>query len=224
MAGILVVEDHAVLSGAMAESLRFHGFDEVHVADPGDLRPETVLPLAERVRPDVVLLDLFLGDDRLGLTLVAPLVELGARVVILSSSHDRALLARCLEVGAVGLLDKAMRFDALVESVRKVLAEGSLVDESQRIDLLGDLHRQQAEERARLAPFEQLTNSERDVLSMLLAGVAPKQIARTRGVSLATVRNQVRAILAKLGVSSEREALALAREVGWSRSRPDVAG
>jgi two-component system, NarL family, nitrate/nitrite response regulator NarL len=219
MAGILVVEDHAVLSGAMAESLRAHGFGEVHVADPDDLGRESVLSLAERLRPDLVLLDLFLGGDHSGLPLVAPLVELGARVVILSSSQDRALLARCLQAGAVGLLDKAMRFDALVDSVRKAAAGESLVDESQRAELLAGLSRQEEEERARLAPFEQLTSSEREVLAMLLEGTAPKQIARSRGVSLATVRNQVRAVLAKLGVSSEREALALVREVGWTHRR-----
>ncbi len=205
----------------MAESLRSHGFDDVHVADPGDLRRETVLALAERLRPDLVLLDLFLGEEGLGLALVAPLVDLGARVVMLSSSHDRALLAGCLEAGAVGLLDKAMRFDALVDSVRKAVAGESLVNDSQRAELVGDLHRHQDEERARLAPFEQLTTTERDVLALLLEGIAPKRIARSRGVSLATVRNQVRAILAKLGVSSEREALALAREVGWSRRGPE---
>ncbi len=93
------------------------------------------------------------------------------------------------------------------------------MDESQRAELLAGLSRQEEEERARLAPFEQLTSSEREVLAMLLEGTAPKQIARSRGVSLATVRNQVRAVLAKLGVSSEREALALVREVGWTHRR-----
>ncbi len=214
---MLLIDDHGVLSGAMAGSLRSQGFDEVHVADPGDLRQQTLIALVERLRPDVVLLDLFLGDYGLGLHLVAPFVERGARVVILSASEDWALRAQCLEAGAVGLLDKAMPFGELVASVRRVAAGESLVDEEDRTRLISDLRRDQEESRTRMAPFEQLTNSERDVLAMLLEGSAPKQIARHRGASLATVRKQVQAVLSKLGVGSEREALALARDVGWTR-------
>ena len=220
-ARLLVVEDHAVLSGAMADSLRSHGFGDVHVADPTDLRQETLVALAERLRPDVVLLDLLLGDDRLGLPLVAPLVELGSRVVILSASHDRSLLAQCVQAGAVGLLDKAIRFDELVDAVRRVSTGESLVGDAERARLLGDLNQEQERQRARMGPFEQLTASEQDVLSMLVAGSAPKQIARIRGASLATVRKQVQSVLGKLGVSSEREALALAREVGWGPEKSD---
>lgn len=220
-ARLLVVEDHAVLSGAMADSLRSQGFDQVEVADPDDLGRDAVVRLADRVRPDVVLLDLFLGDQGVGVDLVAPLTALGAKVVMLSASHDEPLLAECLEAGAVGLLDKAMRFDALVDAVRKVVAGESLMADSARAELLAGLRRHRDEQRARLAPFERLTGTEQEVLRMLVEGSAPKQIARSRGVSVATVRNQVQAVLTKLGVSSEREALALVRDSGWGQRTPD---
>jgi len=213
-----VVDDHAVLSGAMADSLRSYGFQDVHVADPRDLAAESLIPVAERIRPDIVLLDLFLGDDRLGLPLIEPLTELGAAVVVLSASHDEVLLAGCVAAGAVGILDKAMRFDELVECLRRVSRGETLIDEERRSHLLREAEVSRRAEKERMAPFRRLTASEQQILAMLLEGRAPKQIARARSVSLATVRNQIRAVLEKLEVSSERQALAMAREAGWSPS------
>lgn len=216
---LLIVEDHAVLSGAMADSLRSLGFEDVHVADHRDLSREAVISIAERTRPDLVLLDLFLGEGRLGLPLIEPLRQVGAQVVVLSATKDQVVLADCLGAGAVGLLDKAMRFDDLVAAIRRVAAGESLVQDQERAELIAAAEHRRREEREKLEPFGRLTPTEQEILQKLLEGRAPKQIARARSVSLATVRNQIHGILEKLEVSGERQALALAREAGWPQSQ-----
>jgi len=60
-----------------------------------------------------------------------------------------------------------------------------------------------------------LTPREREVLSALAKGQRAEAIASESGVSSATVRSQIRSVLAKLGVNSQLEAVALAWTVGW---------
>jgi two-component system nitrate/nitrite response regulator NarL len=64
--------------------------------------------------------------------------------------------------------------------------------------------------------FESLTPRERAVLDALVSGLRPGDIARRDFVSVVTVRNQVQAILTKLNVHSQLEAVAAARWSGWS--------
>ena len=63
--------------------------------------------------------------------------------------------------------------------------------------------------------LEQLTNRERVVLGHLMKGRAVRQIAGLSTVSEATVRTQVKSILAKLEVSSQLAAVGMAHEIGW---------
>jgi len=73
------------------------------------------------------------------------------------------------------------------------------------------------DEAARLAPFRQLTPREQAVLAAVVDGVPALEIAQTSSVSEATVRTQIRAVLAKLGVRSQLAAAAAARRAGWER-------
>lgn len=71
--------------------------------------------------------------------------------------------------------------------------------------------------------LEHLTRREREVLAGLLAGLRPADIAQRDFVSVVTVRNQVQAILTKLNVHSQLEAVALAHAAGWSADAPTPA-
>src|SRR5262245_55379968 len=101
---VLVVDDHPVLAHGLAGALREEGF-AVHVVSP--LTRLSILDTAREVEPDIVLLDLLLGDD-VGdsIALVDPLTAGGARVVMLTGVTDDAMLGACVEAGAVGVLSK----------------------------------------------------------------------------------------------------------------------
>ncbi len=67
--------------------------------------------------------------------------------------------------------------------------------------------------------FDHLSRREQEVLWALMHGVSAREIAKQSYVSLPTVRSQIRAVLCKLGVSSQLAAVALAYQRGWSPTR-----
>jgi two-component system nitrate/nitrite response regulator NarL len=73
-----------------------------------------------------------------------------------------------------------------------------------------------APQRQRLAPFEQLTVREHEVLLALTLGHSAEEIAEAHYVSITTVRSHIRSILTKLGVNSQLAAVALAVRAGWT--------
>ena len=211
---LLIVDGAELLAGTLAMALRQQGL-EVFTA-PGS-SAQDVVDLAESLAPVLVLLDLdllpALGD---GLHLISPLISAGGRVVVVTGVTDRARLGASLEAGAIGLFSKACGFEQLLQTVRRAAEGAPLLSDEVRKGLLEELRRRQREKRERLAPFVALSPREQAVLAALVAGEAAGTIADRSCVSLATVRSQIRAVLRKLGVTSQRSAASLARDAGWS--------
>jgi DNA-binding NarL/FixJ family response regulator len=214
---VLIVEDHALLAQSLTVALQADGFA---VERCKDLDGEGILESARALAPSVVLLDLDIGGE-LGdsLSLISPLQQLGARVVMLTGVTDRHRLAACIEAGAIGLVSKAEPFGRLIDGVREAVELGTLLSPAQRDQLLDELRRQRREDRERLAVFEALTTREQQVLDALMDGKPAETIAADWVVSVATVRSQIRSLLQKLGVNSQLAAVALARKADWSLER-----
>jgi two-component system nitrate/nitrite response regulator NarL len=212
---VLIVEDHVLLAESLAVALRLRDFDEVDVVDVAGLDDAAILARVEGAAPDVVLVDLHLGDDRLSLPLIPPIIERGPVVLVLTASADRVLLARCLEAGAVGVFGKAQAFDDLATGLVDAMLGRSTMHPAARDELLAELdeHRRRADHLDRL--FAQLTERERDVFAAIIDGRTADEIAARQFVSVATVRSHIRSILEKLGVNSQLAAVALARRTGW---------
>jgi DNA-binding NarL/FixJ family response regulator len=201
------------LAQSVTLALQAEGFE---VERARDLDAAGIVEAAERHRPDVVLLDLDIGGE-LGtsLSIIAPLQDTGARVVMVTGVTDRARLAACVEAGAIGLISKADPFEQLIEGVKEAVELGTLLSPGQRDDLMAELRRQRTADKERLKKFEQLTKRESQVLVELINGLSAEQIASEWVVSMATVRSQIRSLLLKLGVNSQLSAVALARKSGW---------
>ena len=91
--------------------------------------------------------------------------------------------------------------------------------EAQRTGWLLRHHRYRHQDRNRTRRFERLTGRERDVLELLALGYRAPQIAEHFTVSTTTVRTQIRAILAKLDVATQLEAVALtSQHLYWGAS------
>lgn len=210
---VLIVEDHELLAGTMAMALRQRGIQVHAAAGPS---PAAVVGLARGLAPVLVLLDLDLGPTLgSGLDLIGPLVEAGARVVMVTGVADRARLGACLEAGAVGVVSKAAEFAVLVDTVQRAIDGAPLMGDEERHALLATARDRRRADQNRLAPFGTLSPKEQAVLVHLLAGESAETIAEKSYVSLATVRSHIRAILLKLGVNSQLAAVALARNAGW---------
>ena len=215
VASVLLVDDHAVIAVPLMMALESSGFGPVVAADVDDLSEEAVLAIADSLRPDIVLLDIHLGGDRLSLPMVPSLVTLGAKVILFTALNDPRLLAKGLRAGAEAVIDKALPFHKLVAALAGLAAGKPIMTADEREALLELLEAHLAEEEARLKPFRTLTAREVQVLGLLIDGRSPKEIARSEGISVSTVRGHIDHVLAKLGVGSQREALALAREAVW---------
>lgn len=210
---VVMIDDHPLLTHALAFALRSRG---VACTVPTLHDPERLLDDVRALGPDVVLLDLDLGPLGDGADLVPPLVALGATVVVVSATREEEKIGTALARGASGFIAKERPLDELVEGVLAVARGGSLMTLQDRDRLIAQARTAERRRRATLAPLEDLSTREAHVLRALLAGSSVREIAVAGHVSEATVRSQVRAILRKLDVSSQREAVALAARASWS--------
>jgi two-component system nitrate/nitrite response regulator NarL len=209
----VIIDDHQLLAESLAVALQMEGLS-CSIMELQDR--ETLLREVLALAPQLVLLDLDLGGDLGdGAELVAPLVEAGAPVLVVSASTDPDQLCRALEHGAMGLLAKAAPFQQLLEAVLAAARGDEVMPPAERRRIL-DVGRSRRSIRARsLAPFRDLSVRENHVLRELAEGQSVAVIAQTGFVSEATVRSQVRAVLSKLGCSSQLEAVAAAHRCGW---------
>jgi DNA-binding NarL/FixJ family response regulator len=211
-ASIAIVDDHELLSQSLELALGAQGFAaRVHAVE--DL--EATLTSVLESQPDVVLLDLQLGPVGHGLALVGPLTRAGTRVLVITGVTDRCEIAATIEAGAIGYVSKSKPIDVLLETINRVARGEQVMSDAERHDLLTTLRRWRAEDEAVHAPLERLTDRERQVLQALADGHGVAEIAHSGFVSVATVRTQVHAILSKLEVGSQLEAVAMAHRYGW---------
>jgi DNA-binding NarL/FixJ family response regulator len=212
-AGVLIVDDHRLLAQSLAVALRAAGFE----ADAApDHAPALVLDLVRTAPPAALVLDLHLGDLGAGDSIIGEVVDAGVDVVILTAEEDPVRLAGCLAAGASRIVSKTLDLDVLVDQLAEAL-EASLERWTAReLRIAADAARREEAERQRLAPFASLTAREADVLAGLMSGLAAGEIAERSFVSLSTVRSQIRAVLAKLGVHSQLAAVAMAHQSHWT--------
>ncbi len=207
-ATVLIVDDHELLSAALVIALGTQGLSARH------LTPQELLTQLDQPAPSggLVLLDLDLGDDIDGAHLVSPLRRAGWRVLVITGSRDEPHIAAAITAGAVGWVPKTAPFDDLLEHAVRAAQGRLMLTEAQRQriqEIAARAHRASEHLRRR---WQQLTPREREILDCLVTGLRARAIAEKYTVSLATVRTQIRSILAKLEVSSQLEAVALAQQ------------
>lgn len=215
-ARVTIVDDHALFAESVAITLEAEGY-QVRRIDLSDLHATlaSVLAAVLRGRPGIVLLDLELGHVGDGMRLIAPLASNGITVIVVSGSVDHHWRGECLRRGAKTVLAKTCPLDEMTDTVRRARDGLPLMARDERSRLVAEVvdgHDEDDEVRARLA---RLTRREMEVLGALMGGVQVREIALQSVVSEATVRTQVKSILAKLELSSQLSAVGAAYKVGW---------
>lgn len=161
----------------------------------------------ERLRPDLVLLDLTLPDGNgLDLARVWARDPEGPTLVVLTMTRDPQVVAEAVHAGAHGYLVKGSG-RAEISAAILAAANGHVVFGSEIADdVLGALTRQDPSSYA----FPTLSAREREVLALLGDGLTNPAIASRLFISDKTVRNHVSNVLTKLDVTSRHEAARLA--------------
>ena len=210
---IAIVEDHGLIAQTVATALTASGREVDIIAPPAD---GDLLAAMDGARHGLVLLDRDLGPWGDATGLIHRVASAGVPVVMVTGVDDPARRAACVAAGAVGVVSKSSGFDALLDAVDRTLRDGSLLSEHERQEQLA-VHREHVRDSAaRLAPFEELSTREAEVLGELMAGRSVDEIARGAVVTVATVRTQVRAILRKVDAPSQVAAIGRARDAAWT--------
>jgi two-component system, NarL family, nitrate/nitrite response regulator NarL len=217
---VLIVEDHALFAESLELALTIEGYDVRRVSTPTErMSPGALLTAVMRQRPRIALLDLDLGLFGDGGRLIAPLARGGVNVVVVTGSVDKARWGEAVRNGARTVVAKSRPLNDILATVRRINQGLPVMKREEREELL----KAWASERSQLvelqARMDLLTVRERQVLGHLMEGRTVREIAVTSFVSEATVRTQVKSILAKLEVSSQLAAVGLAHHVGWSPPR-----
>ncbi|GBD10039.1 Transcriptional regulatory protein DevR (DosR) [Candidatus Thermoflexus japonica] len=203
---LLVVDDHEVVRLGLRLLLQNRPeFELVGEAESG----AQALALVERLRPDLVILDVRL-PDRDGLEVCREITERfpGVRVLILTAYPDEAFIVRAIEAGASGYVLKRAGSRELVQALEALARGEAILDPAVTRKVL-----EQFRQRARAAQadaFKDLTPRERLILARIAEGKTNKEIAEELFLTEKTVRNYVSIILDKLGVSNRVEAAAYA--------------
>jgi PAS domain S-box-containing protein len=209
-ARVLLVEDHTAVREAIAGMFeRESDFTVVGQAESLAKARE----LLDGV--DVAVLDLALPDGD-GIALIAELLAASpeAQVLVLSANLDRAQIARAIEAGATGALDKTADLDQVVDAIRRLRAGQALLAGHEIVELLRYASDRRAQEREDRQAIASLTPREREVLNALAAGLDGQTIADRLGISIRTERNHVARILNKLGVHTQLQAVLFALRYG----------
>jgi DNA-binding NarL/FixJ family response regulator len=216
---VMVVDDHPIWRDGVARDLTEHGFQ---VAATAPDRAAAVR-IAGTVRPDVVLMDLNLGDSS-GVEATREITSSlpATRVLVLSASGEHNDVLEAVKAGASGYLVKSASAAELVDAVRRTAAGDPVFTPGLAGLVLGEYRRMaDAPERGSDgSPPPRLTDRETDVLRLVAKGMTARQIAEKLVISHRTVENHVQSTLRKLQLHNRVELARYAIEHGLDQD-PD---
>ena len=213
---VLILEDHVLFAEALELALSVEGYDVRRVPVPEDERaPAAVLAAALRLRPRVVLLDLDLGGFGDGARLISPLARAGCNVIVVTASTDRSRWGEAIRFGARKVLSKSRPLNEILAAVRRINQGLAVMTREEREELLSAWYVERSSTaRPRRASSGSPRGSARCSATSCRGGRCVRS-PTSSVVSEATVRTQVKSILAKLEVSSQLAAVGLAHSIGW---------
>ena len=206
---VLIADDHAVVRDGLSLMLSMlDGIDVVGEAATGD----EAVKQAVILKPNVILMDVQMpGLD--GVEATRRIINLvpSVAVLMLSMYSDEATAIGAMRAGARGYLLKGAGHAEVAAALHAVVAGQAIFGQGVADVLLAQIGTAGP---SRRYPFPKLSEREREVLDLLVAGKRTNEIAAGLFVSPKTVSNQLTSIYGKLGVAGRAEAILLAHEQG----------
>ena len=212
---LLIADDHPLFRGALREAVSGL-FERPDIAEAGAFE-EVTRELDRDAEIDLILLDLSMP----GVRGFSGLMYLRAQypsvpIIVVSANDDPAVIRRCMDFGASGFIPKTLGIEAIRAAIARVLEGGLWTPPGIDIGAV-------SEAAGLVTRLASLTPQQVRVLMMLSEGLLNKQIAYELGVSEATIKAHVSAILEKLGVESRTQAVIAASKIEsgqWPQSVP----
>jgi DNA-binding NarL/FixJ family response regulator len=209
---LVIADDHPLFRGALREAVSGL-LERADIAEAGTFNELAEL-LDRGGEVDLIMLDLTMP----GVRGFSGLMYMRAQypsvpVIVVSANDDPAAIRRCMEFGASGFIPKTLGVDAMRTAISRILNGGVWTPPDVDLAAVSD-----AETAALMTRMASLTPQQVRVLMMLSEGLLNKQIAYQLGVSEATVKAHVSAILQKLGVESRTQAVIAAAKIEAGQS------
>jgi NarL family two-component system response regulator LiaR len=198
---VMLVDDHTMVRRGLATMLMV--FDDLQLAGEAE-SGEAALEMCAEVLPDVILMDMALPlMDGAAATRAIRQKFPQVQVLALTSFKEGDRIKNALEAGAIGYLLKDVTADDLARAIRAAHAGRATLSPEAAQALVETANQEPS-------PGLDLTEREREVLTLMIDGLSNTQIAGRLTVSPSTIKSHVSNILSKLGVASRTEAVALA--------------
>ncbi len=201
---VYLVDDHQLIRDGLRALISVQPGLNV-VGDSGE-RAEALAQVGE-LQPDVVLLDIDLGNDD-GLDLLPYLLDRAPemRVIMLTGVRDPEQHRRAVLLGAMGLVLKEKAADTVMRAIKKVCAGEVWLDRTLIASILNERARgQPASHSQEDEKIARLTEREREVIALVGDGLRNRQICERLVISEATVRHHLTSIFSKLNVADRFE-------------------
>jgi len=200
---IIIVDDHAMLRRGLAVFLM--SYDDLKLVGEASNGKEAIALCADK-QPDIVLMDLMMPImDGIAATRHICTDFPDIHVIALTSFGEERLIKDVLEAGAISYLFKKTSADDLAKTIRAA-QDGISTFAPEVTEILVQSVRQPH------SKFDNLTPREREVLTLMVKGMGNSEIAEVLVISLSTTKSHVSSILAKLGVTSRTEVIAMVME------------
>jgi len=212
MIRVCLVEDQTLVRQGIQTLLELAGDIDV-IAEAKD--GEEALRIIPQVKPDVVLLDMYL-PKRNGLEVLNELKQsesLPPTLILTTFDEDKFVIG-ALQAGAKGYLLKDVSLDQLTRAIRTLAGGGTLVHPAITQRLINNLGRIRCDFPSMNTP-EALSGREIEILRLVARGYNNREIAEALVIAEGTVKNYVSSILSKMGVRDRTRAVLKALESGY---------
>ncbi|HSA82312.1 MAG TPA: response regulator transcription factor [Geminicoccaceae bacterium] len=208
---VLLADDHPLYRDGVARTLaERQGFQVVGTCGSA----EDAVTLAERHRPDLVLLDISMPGGGIEAARRIAALGMATKIVMLTVSERDEDVMEALKAGAHGYALKGVGATELVDIVRTVASGGSFVTPSLAARLLQAMQNPDRRDRLTKDPLASLARREEQILKLVAKGLSNKEVARELDLQEKTVKHYMTSILQKLHVRNRVEAALLARDAG----------
>jgi two-component system response regulator NreC len=211
---VLLADDHAVLRAGLKALLSLEAdIDVVGEAGTG----EAAVERAKTLRPDVVVMDLAMpGIGGIEATRQIAALQQGTRVLVLTSHAEEEYLLPVLEAGGSGYVQKTKADEDLLDAIRVVARDEVFLYPSATKLLLKGYRT--VEEHGGANPLHELSDREREVMTLTAEGYSSSEIGKKLFLSSKTVDTYRARLMQKLGLTHRSELIRLALETGVLRS------
>jgi DNA-binding NarL/FixJ family response regulator len=211
---IMIVDDHVVIRSGLRMLIEHDQRMQV-VAQAGN-RVEA-LEHAASERPDVIILDLVLGDED-GLSFLPELCEASrnSRVLVLTGVQNPDAHRRAIRRGAMGIVLKEHAADQLLKAIMKVYEGEVWIERSMMGSMIQEINKPTLVD-PELTKIESLTDREREVISLIGEGLKNKQVGERLFISETTVTHHLSSVFSKLEVSDRLELIIYAFRHGLAK-------